>query len=232
MCAPLLAWYGVLMRTTILLGCLSGVLLACGDDATPGADAGRSGSDGGARDAAGFDGAGLDAGEPIDAAEGVDAGEADDAGPPVDACSVCIEGELTWGADGGLVPLRRESSIVPCATYERRDTMLGSGTTTTCTSMLSCEPRALIALPDVLAALDEPDVRAALESPGIYGCDDRPVDGQIFRIEVSGRAIEIGSPCRPSGCIGGDRCREIPAGVTALRDLLLDLDDQEEASCM
>jgi hypothetical protein len=214
------------MRTIFFLGCLSGVLFACGDDATPGRDAGRPGSDGGGRDAAGSDAAGLDAGE------GVDAGEASDAGPPVDACSVCIEGELTWGADGGLVPLREESSIVPCATYEHRETMLGSGTTTMCTSMLSCEARALISLPDVLAALADPDVQGALESPGVYGCDDRPVDGQIFRIEVSGRAIELGSPCRPSGCIGGDRCREIPAGVTALRDLLLNLDDQEEPSCM
>jgi hypothetical protein len=216
------------MRENFFLGCLgSALLFGCGDDATPARDAGPIRADGGARDAAGFD-----AGEPADAGE-IDAGGGTDAGAPVDACSLCVEGELTWGADGGLVPVREESSIVPCATYEHRTTMLGSGTMTMCTSMLSCEPRALIALPDVLSALANPDVQAALESPGVYGCDDRPVDGQVFRVEVSGTTIEIGSPCRPSGCIGaGGACREIPAGLTALRDLLLSLDEQEESSCM
>jgi hypothetical protein len=48
---------------------------ACGDDATPPADAGP-GRDAGGRDAAGFDADGIDAGNPgDDAGPGVDAGD-------------------------------------------------------------------------------------------------------------------------------------------------------------
>jgi hypothetical protein len=66
------------------------------------------------------------------------------------------------------------------------------------------------------------DVQNAFESrtPIFYGCDTRPVDGTAFEVKRSsdGRSFLIGSPCIA-----------IPPGLTALRKLLLELDQQQLA---
>jgi hypothetical protein len=47
----------------------------------------------------------------------------------------------------------------------------------------------------------------------------RPVDGTVFRIDVGGRIIDVGTAC--SGTVG---CRAVPAGVEALRRALVGID--------
>jgi hypothetical protein len=77
---------------------------------------------------------------------------------------------------------------------------------------------------DLTAALAHPDVQAALaRAPILYGRDTRPVDGQVFQIQVGTRLVEIGAECTPSapGCVA------IPGGVRAAMQLLQRLDTQQ-----
>ena len=76
---------------------------------------------------------------------------------------------------------------------------------------------------DVLQALAHPDVeQARAMGMVLFGVDTRPVDGQVFRIEIgSDSVIDVGSPCQSAGC------DPIPAGVSALADLLRAIDSEQ-----
>jgi len=76
------------------------------------------------------------------------------------------------------------------------------------------------------------DVQKAFESkiPIFYGRDTRPVDGTAFEVKrvSDGRSFLIGSPCSTPAVVE-QQCIEIPPGLTALRELLLKLDQQQLA---
>jgi hypothetical protein len=86
------------------------------------------------------------------------------------------------------------------------------------------------------AAIDQAfahrDVQQAFGSktPIFYGRDTRPVDGTAFEVKriSDGRSFLIGSPCSTPPVVE-PQCTEIPPGLTALRDLLLKLDQQQLA---
>jgi hypothetical protein len=82
--------------------------------------------------------------------------------------------------------------------------------------------------PDAIdAAFAHPDVQAAFAAaPTLFGVDSRPVDGQVYRIELGNTAIEVGGPCGSGGGLGG-ACTEIPRGVADLVSLLEDLVTQQ-----
>jgi hypothetical protein len=140
-----------------------------------------------------------------------------DAGTPC-----CVDSTVAWYFDGGLVAYRDKSSIAPCKTYEHhRETSGGGPMGAKCTNeMLACGAGDAIDIGDVRAALGHEDVVAALkEAPVLYGRDTRPVDGQVFRVVVSGKTIDVGSDC--AGAAG---CRAIPPGVKTLADMLRAVD--------
>jgi len=206
-------------------------LVACGDgtsaddggaapmDAATGPDAGDL--DAGARDA----GPGSDADGGLDDAGAGDAG-ADDAGAPDGGgCDVCLTKPYEFGRVGGLTPMRRRSFLEVCRDFAHTRTSLGGGTTERCENEVpACDAMDRVSMEDLVAALADPDVVAAFAAaPVTYGRDTRPLDGQVFEIvEDGGAAVAVGSACRP----GGSSCTPIPAGVAALRDLLMQLETE------
>lgn len=77
---------------------------------------------------------------------------------------------------------------------------------------------------DVLQALQNPDVQAALaQGHVLFGTDPRPVDGTVLEIVArADTSLEVGGPCS-----GGASCSAIPAGVSALAELLRAIDDEQ-----
>jgi hypothetical protein len=76
---------------------------------------------------------------------------------------------------------------------------------------------------DLNVALARPGMQAALAAaPVVYGRDSRPADGQVARIVVDGRVIDVGSPCdnEDPSCV-------IPDDVESFRRLLDDLQTNE-----
>jgi len=68
------------------------------------------------------------------------------------------------------------------------------------------------------ATLEHSDVQNALAAGGLYGEDDRPVDGQVFALTVDDRTVMVGSDCRSSSC------RPVPPGLGAAVVFLAELD--------
>jgi hypothetical protein len=138
------------------------------------------------------------------------------------ACG-CVESQVSWGLDGGLVAYTETSTLTPCATFlQSRDE--GTGPSILCMQEItSCAggvgPRS------VAEALADPDVRAAVAAaPVLYGGDPRPVDGSVLRIEIDGDVIEVGPECGTAS-----NCTPIPSGIAELARLLGSLTDQELA---
>lgn len=97
---------------------------------------------------------------------------------------------------------------------------------TTCETELSCCCRALVSVDEVKDALDHPDVVRALSAGQIlYGVDTTPSDGALFVLERGTSKVKVGEPCR-----GHRGCREIPAGVQAMVNMLSWLYSQEVIS--
>jgi hypothetical protein len=87
--------------------------------------------------------------------------------------------------------------------------------------------------PAINEAFAHPDVQRAFESktPIFYGRDTRPVDGTAFEVKriSDGHSILIGSECSSRPVVVGQLCTAIPPAITALRDLLVKLDQQQLA---
>ncbi|HEY6560818.1 MAG TPA: hypothetical protein VI072_26255 [Polyangiaceae bacterium] len=132
----------------------------------------------------------------------------------------CTSTALSWGHNGGLVAWQDASALTPCRTYRRTRTQYRSDLPdVSCTTELPCTDGG--AGPEhIQRLLAHADVQAALKAaPVLYGRDMRPVDGTVFRIDVGGRIIDIGTACSSAG-----GCRAIPAGVEALRRALESID--------
>ena len=68
---------------------------------------------------------------------------------------------------------------------------------------------------DLEQALTHEDVAASFGVPGVFNQAPGPADW-YFTIALDGATIEIGR----RECVAGTACREVPAGLAALRDLL------------
>ncbi len=145
------------------------------------------------------------------------AGAAPVAGAP--NCT-CVDAELGWWRDGGLVAYHSQSRVSSCASY----TFNGPNPTTFCSSTLDgCGAR--LGVDDLNVALARPGVQAALvAAPVLYGGDPRPIDGQVAHIEVDGKVIEVGSPC------DSDPNCQIPEDVDRFRRLLDELEMAEQGT--
>jgi hypothetical protein len=198
-------------------------------------DAAQSGGAGTGRPAAGYGGAAGSAGKHAgsggasgDAGSGGKpgsaAGSGDDAGAP--ACAPCIDGSISWGNIGGFVAFTEESTLDACNAYQHTRSSAAGGATPMlhCQRPLPCMGSGLHGVSDVLQALQHADVQAtAGKGTVLFGSDPRPVDGTVFEI-VLGRSttIDVGGACASSAS-----CKAIPAGITALADLLRSIDDEQ-----
>lgn len=159
------------------------------------------------------------------------------AAPSADAsCPSCVSGALTWGPIGGNALTRDESAVAPCRGYTHTRTFsarAGGGSPVSCSASLACD-----ASDAGTQKLDElvanADVQKALTtSMPVYGCDLRPADGTLLRVQVDGgRSFAVGPDC--GQCTGGGgaggQCVPVPAGVRALTSFLEALDARMVAS--
>lgn len=154
----------------------------------------------------------------------------DDAAADTAGCvSACLGARLGWEWNGGLAIYYDKSAALPCNTYQRQrfDTSSSTTPTLSCTSTIRhcgggdvVDGSNAIAIEEIASAVASPDVQAAFaKAPVLYGIDPRAYDGQVFRITIGSKAIEVGEAC---GSTAG--CKEPPAGVKALAALLQDLD--------
>jgi hypothetical protein len=154
--------------------------------------------------------------------DGAMAGAGPDGAAGAGAC--CVDETISWGRAGGFVIYHDTSTLEPCAQYTRTRTETGGGTPSSCAQTLQQACGAGLGADDVVEALADPDVQAALATaPVLYGLDTRPLDGQVFQIQVEAALIEVGNACQSA------QCTPIPDGVGALRDLLVAIDEQELA---
>lgn len=196
----------------LLLGAL--LLTGCGASVTEATDAGADGTADSTAD-------GQSDVSPPDAQSDVAA----------DTLCTCLDASLSWGADGGLVAYYDRSELTACNDYTRRRFEPG-GTTVklTCvTTLRNCSGDYTDAddtwsVHDVNSRLAHADVKAALAAaPVLYGKDPRAYDGSVFQLKVGGKTIEVGEACDTT-----PGCKPIPAGIAAMRDLLVDLDAKKQ----
>jgi hypothetical protein len=137
-----------------------------------------------------------------------------------------------YGAVGGMAPWSSRAFLPGGARYKYQRIYYRDSQRTTA----SCSPDippgtadARVTAPAIDKAFAHGDVQKAFESktPIFYGRDTRPVDGTAFEVKRSdGRSFLIGSPCSTPP-VAEQQCTEIPPGLTALRELLLKLDQQQ-----
>lgn len=201
----------------LVLGCDTDVSGAADGGLDAGVDAG-DGADAGSLDAGGEDsGADPDAGSS-------DAGAPVDAAPAADAatCDTCLDSALRWTFVGGRSSQQASSLVTPCAAYQYTLTFLPDGSSRSCSNEVPCSSSGQVAMPRLRAALDDPVVAAAFAgAPMLYGRDPRPMDGQVFEIELGGRTITLGD-----ACAGASGCTAIPAELDTLRTLLRTLEGE------
>jgi hypothetical protein len=139
-----------------------------------------------------------------------------------------------YGLDGGDVLFRHTVILEPPARF----THVRSPVTTMPADLWCVPPVPACDSPaidprEVMAALRDPDVREAFTRSllagmtPLYGVDQRPVDGQAFKItRAGGGGFLIGEPCPPGS---NTSCLEIPGGLSRMRSLLLAFDQQQLA---
>ncbi|HEX7666434.1 MAG TPA: hypothetical protein VF407_18035 [Polyangiaceae bacterium] len=158
-----------------------------------------------------------------------DAGGGDGGTKPVGCTDgACLDGELDWGANGGLVSAVDSSKLSSCTAYVHSRTDSSSGSTLSCTSTLETQcGDTNVTAADVATALQDPDVTTALAgSIKIYGGDTRPCDGSVLEITYQGKTIDVGSDSCEN-CGGTDGCTPVPKGLRALATTLQNLDTQQ-----
>jgi hypothetical protein len=232
------------MRWASLLGfCVT--CLACssddGDDSASGGSAGAGGSTnsgGGAGKASGGSGGTPGSGgSAVAGSGGADSGgsagsgggssgspSGGTAGTGGGSGECCVDQSLTWGPDGGFVAYVERSTLTPCQRYSReRSPLQTDPPSDRCAQDLGgCD--AAVTGTAVANALAHPDVTTAVAAaPVLYGCDTRPVDGQVLQIDLGTARIEVGR----------DGCGQIPEGVAALAALLraLEAEQLEREQC-
>lgn len=147
-----------------------------------------------------------------------------------DASSCGLDGDYSYGADGGFVLSQDRSELTHDGVYKRSRLFPRSAQPpVSCMVTLPACGGPSVNVGEIAAAIAHPDVQAALAAARapIFGYDARPVDGVAWSF---GRGSFNGSG--PGGLIvGGDcgsrnNCQNPPAGVTALKALLDRVDAQ------
>ncbi|MEM9188092.1 MAG: hypothetical protein AAGF12_02860 [Myxococcota bacterium] len=148
-----------------------------------------------------------------------------DAMPDANDCNSCLANSYRWAFEGGRRIETSASAIEACREFEHRR-MTRTPPARTCSNMIpGCGAMpGEITVADILEALAHPDVVAAFAAaPVLYGQDGRPFDAPLFELTETGRRpVQVGLDCRGIGS-----CTPIPAGVEALRDLLIRLEQQQ-----
>jgi len=160
-------------------------------------------------------------------------GAAGTAPPRVDCFPV--SGAYEYGAVGGMVAWTSRAFLLGGAQYRYQRTYYSHPrmTTASCSPDIPpCTTDADVTSAMINRAFAHSDVQRAFESktPIFYGSDTRPVDGTAFEVKRTsdGRSFLIGSPCSRLPVVEQE-CIDIPPGLTALRELLLKLDQQQLA---
>ena len=144
-----------------------------------------------------------------------------------------VAGAYEYGAVGGMVAWSSRAFLPGGAKYRYQRTYYRDSrmVTAACSPDLPpCTADADVTPPAIDKAFAHGDVQKAFASktPIFYGRDTRPVDGTAFEVKRTsdGRSFLIGSPCSAPP-VAEEQCTEIPPGLTALRELLLKLDQQQ-----
>jgi hypothetical protein len=146
------------------------------------------------------------------------------------ACPGCLSETIEWGptdANVGFVAYRDHSKLEPCVHYTRTRVPSGDPNTPSLrcdTDLMACNSNASVGA--VETALSSTDVKQALAGnmPMLFGIV--PIDGAPFEITVGSQVIDVGSACN-----GQPGCADIPAGVQALVDELMAVDQQLQTQC-
>ena len=143
-----------------------------------------------------------------------------------------VAGAYEYGTVGGMVASSSRAFLLGGAKYkyQRTDYRNPQKTTASCSPGIPPCTAEGITPPMINKAFAHEDVQRAFESktPIFYGRDTRPVDGTAFEVKRTsdGRSFLIGRPCSTPPVVTW-QCNEIPPGLTALRELLLKLDQQQ-----
>jgi hypothetical protein len=151
-----------------------------------------------------------------------DAGStAPDASVPV---AGCLDQTLVFGWSGGFVAYSDVITISPCRSFALQRTGVGDPI-----ASAMCQNQIPAATTDAIdAALADPAVQAAFAgAPQLFGVDQRPTDGAVYRIELGGAVIEVGGPCGSGGGLPGS-CTAIPPAVADLVSRLQALVDAQK----
>lgn len=153
-------------------------------------------------------------------------------------CVATIPGEVRFGLDGGLVAFTDTFTLRAPAVFAASRSSGGAVSAMCETTLPGCNTAEQVDVGEVTAALAARDVTAAFgfargmpSREVLYGGDPRPMDGQVFSIEIDGARVLVGTTCRDGG---GTGCMAIPTGVQRLVDVLTALRDQElfRTACM
>jgi hypothetical protein len=144
----------------------------------------------------------------------------------------CVDASVSWGQNGGNAVSVEQSVVNPCRTYIHTRSPLATTNVVspplnnTCTLQLSACGSMEYDVGDITDTLARDDVQKAFaQSPIVYGNDNRPTDGTVFRIVYGKAVVEVGTPCVTQG--PDKACNPIPEGIAVLVKTLRAIDDQE-----
>jgi hypothetical protein len=151
-------------------------------------------------------------------------------------CTDCLAESIGWGPNGGLVAYTDSSSITGCRTFTHvRTPGADPGPSKECSVEIGGCDAGPPAIHELEEALAHPDVKAAFAgSVTLFGSDPRPCDGSVLAISKGSESIEVGGACDAgTACFAGETCVPIPAGVSALADVLWKLEQRalSESPC-
>jgi hypothetical protein len=151
----------------------------------------------------------------------------------------CPDPTLAWTTVGGYVFSRDTVTIDGCAALTlTRDMLMGGDAgepDRVCHhGVAPCDAQDPIGVDALAQAFGQPDVRAALQKAAqtgtepLYGRDNRPTDGVLFRVTSGAASFLVGDPCWQ-----GEPCAPITPGIAAMRDTLtqLELAVAQSAEC-
>jgi hypothetical protein len=138
-----------------------------------------------------------------------------------EACG-CLSEQIRVSVD---TPISSTMVIDPCRTFKLTIKAIADRPESVCTIPMICPASGIFVTgADVERAAQHPDVREALRA-GIsrYGfAPDKDSTKSLYRLGIGAVEFDVGAPCD-----GREECVPIPAGITALIDMLNKVSSQE-----